>query len=177
MFKFLPITRPEQWEAIEEIQGASYLPSLQEDISALQFKNDIENSVCRLIQAPLGQALSSERDQAVGYILAHPFPLDGVPDLNASNRAMRSTGVKQNEQNIFLHDFCLSKKVQGKGLGKRVIMNFMRLLTQLGFSSVSLVAVQGSRNFWASFGFEQGSVSKCMNSYGNDAVFMYKELQ
>jgi len=162
-----PITSKEHWESIAQIQTESYAQDLNEDLHALKHKQEIPNSICRV---------GLDNGQVVAYVLAHPFDSLSAPLLNANKTQLDPDDVKKNEQNLFLHDFCMSRSVQGKGLGKRLVNQFFTLVKEAGFKSITLVAVQDSMPFWKGLGFSESDCAKSLKSYGNDVYFMSKKL-
>lgn len=178
-----PFTNQQDWLQVERIQQGAYSDELQEDIDKLKLKNDIPGAICRLavLMAPTEKggtsAHSIRGEEAVmAYVLSHPFNKASVPPLNADITEYTEGTVKENERNLFLHDFCLCESMHGKGLGKTLVQQYLKLAQTKGFSSISLVAVQSSQAFWRGAGFSPDRTSKSLNCYGKNAAFMTRDL-
>lgn len=157
------------WHDIERIQREAYESKLLEDLSVLKQKADLPGQQCRVVtlESP------GRKRKCVGYLLAHEFPNLMAPNLD---RELDTDSYVSHGHNIFIHDFCLSLELKGLGRGKEIVEKFLTQLVEKGYRSVSLVAVQASEPFWSKFGFSPIAIEKPLDSYGDGAVFMQKNL-
>jgi GNAT superfamily N-acetyltransferase len=116
-----------------------------------------------------------DRDGAmVGYVISHPWKFGQPPALNTLLE-----GLPVPPTTYYLHDLAIAPAARGTGSAGPAVERLSRLAEDMGFANLSLVAVNASRKFWEKFGFGPidlpGMASK-LSSYGDDAVFMAREL-
>ena len=164
MIKLTPIQTEQDWQEVNRIQGMAYSQELVEDLEALKQKAVIAGHFCSLIQ-------DVDSSCIIGYVLAHPYPGDEVPPLNSNELKL----PKADEKNVFLHDMALDPSCSGQGVGKATINLLVEKVRASGCSSMTLVAVQSSSDFWNKVaGFECTRISddKDLEKYGAGAKTM-----
>jgi hypothetical protein len=160
----LQAINPENWDDIYRIQLESYHSDLIEDIQVLQQKSNVLGHQCRIV-------FDQKKGCSVGYILAHPYPIQEIPNINEE-----LTNERYQCRNLFIHDFCLCQSVKNRGYGEKLIKQFLNELKSQRFESASLIAVQDSSAFWARFGFKEKPLNKPLLEYGLTASYMEKKL-
>lgn len=155
------------WNAVAEIQLAAYGETLVERIDILRQKSLVDRQCCFMAFDKLNRS-------SIGYVLAHPYPSNQTPSLDA----MLELDSIDSEccENLFLHDFALRSEFKEKGVGLELMQLFIEQVKQLDFSSITLVAVQSSHSFWSRLGFQRCSIKSEISSYGVGAVFMKRVL-
>ena len=156
------------WNAVAEIQLAAYGETLVERIDILRQKSLVARQCCFM-------AFDKLNGSSIGYVLAHPYPSNQTPSLDAMLE-LDSIDFECCE-NLFLHDFALRSEFKGKGFGLELMQLFIERVKQLDFSSITLVAVQSSHLFWSKLGFKRCSINSEISSYGVGAVFMKRVLE
>lgn len=110
----------------------------------------------------------------VGYILSHPWTAEDPPALDSPLGAL-----PEKPSTYYLHDLALLKTAHGKGLGARLVRHLTEHAGVIGFTTMSLIAVNKSAPFWERQGFKARLVPKLtpkLATYGVDAVFMTRDL-
>lgn len=131
----LPADIPE----VLRIQADAYPPAILESADTFQRK---------LTLFPRGCLIYEESNRAHGYIFSHPWQgLRPVPlDFDALILPVKSDGY-------YIHDLAVETACRGKGIGKLLIDQVLRLRELIDLPRCLLVAVQGTEAFWAQFGF------------------------
>jgi len=109
-----------------------------------------------------------------GYILSHPWTAEDPPELHSPLGAL-----PEKPSTYYLHDLALLKSAHGKGLGARLVRHLTEHAGVCGFTTMSLIAVNRSAPFWERQGFRarlMPSLTKKLATYGDDAVFMTRDL-
>lgn len=112
--------------------------------------------------------------ELAGYILSHPWnSSEACPQLGQYLDSL------PNEPNSwYIHDLAISSKFRGYGVGRCLVNSVFEIAQENGFSTIQLVAIQGSSNFWERFGFKV--VAPCgvnLLSYGDTAKQMEMVFQ
>lgn len=129
----------------------------------------------RLALWPQGCLVLGDGHQVGGYILSHPWHADSPPALDS-----RLGALPRRPGTYYLHDLALLKSTHGKGQAARIVRHMAETAGSSGFTSMSLIAVNGSAPFWERHGFSEEadpSLALKLESYGTDSVFMKKELR
>lgn len=138
MTELRPI-RSGDWPAIDRVQRAAFPPSVIERLESLRSIADAAPEFC----------LAAEADgEVVGYLLAHPWVADDVPELNEPLHACPGEAVA-----IFIHDMALLPSARGGGLASRMVRQALDSARRSGLCKAALISVQGTADFWARFGF------------------------
>lgn len=109
-----------------------------------------------------------------GYIFSHPWRLGEPPALN------RKLGnLPTPASTYYIHDLALMPRARGAAHGTGITEQLAHLASSRQFTSLSLVAVNGSTPFWQRHGFvplaDAGLAAK-LASYGDDAAYMIRHL-
>lgn len=129
----------------------------------------------RLQLFPIGARILEREGLAIGYALSHPWERGKVPCLNSL-----LGGIPGNAETYYIHDLALLPIARGKRAAGRLVRALAFLAKELGFPSMSLVAVNGSRVFWEKQGFhvvDLPALSEKLASYEATAVLMERQLQ
>lgn len=102
-----------------------------------------------------------------GYAIAHPARPGAPPALDALLGALPADA-----EALHVHDIALLPAMQGRGLGSAALRAFAVVALRQGCTMLSLVAVHGTRQYWARFGFSEAAASPALASYGGDAHYM-----
>jgi ribosomal protein S18 acetylase RimI-like enzyme len=115
-------------------------------------------------------------DAIAGYLVSHPWRLGEPPALNAQLGELPA-----NASSYYMHDLTLSPAARGSGAASAIVRQILAHAFERGFANASLVAVSGSAPFWQSHGFriigDDAEMRRKLQSYGDDAHFMVRELE
>ncbi|HTJ58750.1 MAG TPA: GNAT family N-acetyltransferase [Devosiaceae bacterium] len=123
---------------------------------------------------PNGAHLLELGERPVGYVLSHPWRGNAIPRLNALLGELPADA-----DTYYVHDLALLPLVRRVGAAKFMATALTRHATARGFASMSLVAVNGSADFWARQGFEPKDIPELIGqllSYEEGARYMVKRL-
>lgn len=152
---------PSHWPDILRIQDAVYHDVQPESVTVLQSKWRASPKTC-LVGI-------NKNNQVVGYLLAHPWPVDELPKLHQAVPAV-------SDDNLYLHDLAVCPYARGQGVASRLLECLEQKRQSGGFSSISLVAVQNADGFWQKQGFSEHAEVTLCESYGDNALPMLKPL-
>lgn len=114
------------------------------------------------------EAQGSGGPQALGYMLAHPWPSDRAPPkLGLLLEALPVADA------LYLHDIALLPEARGTGAGASALQYLVELGRAEGFARIWLTAVSGADRYWAQNGF--GRVGKDA-PYGDGTMVMEYRL-
>ena len=128
-------------DAVEAIQAASYSEGSREDIRTLKYHWTLFPELC---------LVGFHHLRPAGYLIAHPWPLRVPPPINEQTYT-----VPENANSIFIHDLALLPESRSTGLATRLVETLLTTGLDSGYSFFSLISVQGTRKFWAKFGFQE----------------------
>lgn len=124
----------------------------------------------RLALHPVGCRLLVVAGEPAGYVISHPWRSGSLPALNAL------LGSLPGDADVYyIHDLALLPAARGTGAGAAAVHDLKRHALSLGFTALSLVAVNNSAAFWTRQGFGEtpsGAVAEKLASYGDDARLM-----
>jgi hypothetical protein len=138
------------------------------------FPEDAEIFAERQRLYPDGARLLELGNIPSGYIISHPWTFKSLPALNA-----RLGAIPKDASTYYLHDLALLNKARGTGAAAMIVGDMINHARAMGFSNVSLVAVNGSQPFWHKHGFRVVDVPELgekLASYEPAARFMVKPL-
>jgi ribosomal protein S18 acetylase RimI-like enzyme len=125
----------------------------------------------RLALCPAGcLVLQDGRGELVGYAVSHPWHQAQPPALDSLLGALPPAA-----STCYLHDIALMPEARGRGAPSRLLALLLAQARAAGLDEVSLVAVNGSRAYWQSQGFEALEVPALaakLRSYDADACLM-----
>lgn len=140
------------------IQKSVYSSLLVETPESIQSKISTSPETC---------FLKISNNQIIAYCLAYPYAKYNIPSLNSLlNDLPLST-------NLFLHDLAVLPHYSGKGIASKILSHLFAVIPKMGFTSITLVAVQNSQSFWKKFGFRVAEGNYQHSSYGKGAVIMF----
>lgn len=123
----------------------------------------------RLALYPAGCRLLAGRDDPLGYVISHPWPLGVCPALDSLIGA-----VPAHSDSYYIHDLALRPAARGTGAAGTLVAALKDHAREAGFATLSLIAVNGSAPFWRGRGFAEAPPADPgkLASYGADALFM-----
>ena len=124
--------------------------------------------------APDGVHLLEIAGEPAGYFITHPWRYGKLPALNALLGA-----IPPDADTWYLHDLALLPAARGTGAAGAIVTHVLDHARQKGFSTASLVAVNGSIPFWQRQGFEvteAPKLSQKLATYEDAARFMVHTL-
>lgn len=128
----------------------------------------------RLSLHPGGCHVLVEDGRVLGYAITHPWRFAEPPPLNTRLRA-----IPADANTYYVHDVALLPAGRGRGHAGRIGDLLAARAKADGFTTMSLVAVNGSQSFWERLGFRTEAVpglATKLLSYGSDAVLMVRDL-
>lgn len=164
---------------ILRIQRMCYVPSLLEDEAV--FRKIIEQDMSYVAFDLL------DNQSVVGYALVHGIPNEYAPPslnttiLDASDAVdvWNASDVRDVwAGHVFIHDVSVAPEWRGKGLASQMVYEIIDRASEA--KSISLTSVQDSQKFWENHGFtkvDEGTRATWINSYGEDAVHMTKNMR
>lgn len=148
-----------------EAIAAEVHPAFPEDIAVFAERQRLYPEGTRLLE--LDGAPS-------GYILSHPWRFKSLPALNSLLGA-----IPEDADTYYLHDLALLPAARGTGAAAMIVGDILRHARLSGFSSASLVAVNGSLPFWYKHGFRilpAPELAEKLSSYEDAAQLMVRWL-
>lgn len=124
----------------------------------------------RLALHPAGCRLLAVAGEPAGYVISHPWRTGSLPALNALLGSLPGDA-----DTYYIHDLALLPTARGTGAAGAIVLDLKRHALSLGFTGLSLVAVNNSAAFWRRQGFAEtasGAVAGKLASYGDDARLM-----
>ncbi|KZX75967.1 hypothetical protein A3715_09870 [Oleiphilus sp. HI0009] len=150
------------WSRIMDIQHKAYADDYPESVDVLKAKWLLAPETCLAIR---------NDEDLLGYCLAHPWPINDTPKLHVELNALPET------DDLFIHDLALHPDARGQGAAKELVLSVLNIARLNHYKQVHLVAVQGSEQFWCSFGFEILAESQISAGYGDEALYMSVHLK
>lgn len=126
--------------SISVIQASCYSPEFLENEAAFASK---------LQQAAHTCWLACVDQQVVAYLISLPVSPDTFPQLNATEFYLAPDATM-----LYLHDLAIHPDYRASGAGRQLIQRVQIQARQLGFTTLSLIAVQDSSIYWQKHGFE-----------------------
>ena len=159
-----PSIRPIQekdWPAILALQAEAYYALEPEDQAVLRSKHRLGPTSC---------LVASLKDQVVAYCLAHPWSAEKPASL------YQCYGQPAGHECLYIHDVVVSPSAQGMGIARCFLAHLEALARRHQQRQLSLVAVQGAERFWVRHQFQARTCQKDLGEYGEQAVYMCREL-
>lgn len=156
--------RPEDLPAVMKI-AARVHPNFPEDIAVFAERQRLY---------PAGTHLLHGNETACGYLVSHPWHAGAPPALNSLLHCLPPKA-----DTFYLHDLALLPAGRGTGAARTIVNSTMEHARKGGFSSVRLMAVNGSVPFWEHLGFvveDSVQAADSGGSYGEDARMMARPL-
>ncbi|MET3927308.1 GNAT family N-acetyltransferase [Devosia sp. 2618] len=138
------------------------------------FPEDMEVFAERQRLHPEGTRLLELDGVPSGYILSHPWRFGELPALNSA-----LGHLPEDADTYYLHDLALLPAARGTGAAAMIVGDILRHARHSGFTSTSLVAVNGSVPFWYKHGFravKAPELAEKLASYEQAAQFMAKRF-
>jgi GNAT superfamily N-acetyltransferase len=139
--KFI-ITRAslEDLAEIHEIEEVAYPAHLAESPEVLGSRIEVAPEFC---------AVARSCGICIAYLLAHPWPIESSPGL-----AQVLGRLPTDANAIHLHDLAVLPKMRGDGVAKSMLAWLEQRVSDDGYRTITLVAVNGADAFWRVMGFE-----------------------
>lgn len=148
------------WRGILEIQDAAYHEIASEELDVLKSKQFLSPETCFVC--------ISEKDEILGYLLAHPWNGSEPPKL------YEPLLDSERSDSLYLHDMAVSSRSKGQGIGSSMMAKLIEVAKLKCIKRINLVAIQGADSFWSMHGFKVIKESSICSSYGDNAVLMEK---
>jgi len=123
---------------------------------------------------PNGCYLLEIGERPAGYVLSHPWHKGSLPALNVLLGELPAGA-----DTFYLHDLALLPVTRRIGAASFIVEALLKHAAALGFATMHLVAVNGSRGFWERHGFavaEDPGLAEKLRSYQDAAVYMARTL-
>ena len=131
------------------------------------FYEPAETFAAYLRAFPAGSFAAVANDSLVGYGVGHPW-LKGVPlPLDITELELPATPTS-----FHIHDIAV--KVQGAGVGGRLLRQMLEVAVGEQLEFIDLIAVEGADTYWHRFGFNRSEpeTPAAIAAYGSTAVYM-----
>lgn len=128
----------------------------------------------RLALFPDGCRLLVDRDEALGYLISHPWVRKAPPALDTPLGELPEPA-----DTYYIHDLALAPQARGKGLAIEAVTSAVTTARARGLATLSLVAVGNSAEFWRTQGFDvvrDAQVERSLASYGGTAHYMERAI-
>jgi ribosomal protein S18 acetylase RimI-like enzyme len=150
-------------DIVLKIQSQSYIPFFHESKAVFSEK---------LKLFPNGCCIGYLDNDPVAYLFSHPWSQELIVELDTPLKALPN-----NPDCYYIHDLSVSSQFHRKGIGKKMFSKAKELTIEYHFTKIVLVAVQGSQNFWAKFGFRpiekpSETIKAKLQSYGQGSCVM-----
>lgn len=128
----------------------------------------------RLRLYPDGCHVLARNGALAAYVVSHPWR-GGPPALNSLLGELPLS-----PSTFYIHDLALAPETRGHGAASAIVTRLAAQARSAGLARMSLVAVNGSTDFWRRQGFEarhDPALAGKLASYGDDgACFMVRTL-
>jgi ribosomal protein S18 acetylase RimI-like enzyme len=121
-----------------------------------------------------GAYLLEVNERPAGYVLSHPWKLDGLPELDKTLGKLPA-----DPDTYYIHDLAVLPLARRIGAGSFILAALAKHAAAQGFASMSLVAVNGSQKFWERHGFsveDRPDLTDKLQSYEEAARLMLRRL-
>lgn len=128
----------------------------------------------RLALFPRGCRVLARDGQIGGYVISHPWHLDSAPKLDTLIWALPADA-----DCLYLHDIVIDAPYRRSGQFHAALAELARLAEDLELDRLALVSVNRTAGLWAHHGFAAtlgGRLAPLLASYGDDAVYMVRQL-
>lgn len=152
------------------------ISSIQAACYAAEF---IENDIAfasKLQQTAPTCWLACVDQQVVAYLICLPVSPANFPQLNATEFCLTPDATM-----LYLHDLAVHPDYRTSGAGRQLVQHAKVQARQMGFNTLSLIAVQDSSSYWQKHGFEvidpaSLNLQHKVASFGQDACLMQQVL-
>ncbi len=123
---------------------------------------------------PEGCYILAEGSMISGYLLSHPWKRHDPPALDNLLGCL-----PPRYDTYYIHDLALAGSARGHGMAGPIIEEIVKLARSLQLTSVSLVAVGGSKGFWKHQKFRiisTADLDKKLETYGAQAHYMERSV-
>ena len=113
-------------------------------------------------------------EKPAGYMLSHPWKRGTLPALDTLLGA-----IPDDADTYYIHDLALLPLARGVGAAGNIVSALTKHAVAMGFPTMSLVAVNGSRPFWEKQGFvveDRPDLAEKLAGYEAEARYMAKVL-
>ncbi|SFV37897.1 Acetyltransferase (GNAT) family protein [Devosia crocina] len=113
-------------------------------------------------------------EKPAGYVLSHPFLRGSLPALDTLLGAL-----PENPDTFYIHDLALLGLARGVGAAGKIVSALTKHAEVMGFPTMSLVAVNGSKAFWEKQGFvveDHPELADKLAGYEDEARYMVKRV-
>ncbi|WP_423599579.1 GNAT family N-acetyltransferase [Roseateles sp. MS654] len=157
--------------AVLAVQAQCYGPEFLESAQAFEAKLDAARHLhCSFLAVQAGEPLA--------YVVSLPVDDGDLPALDAPAVARARA-----PRTLYLHDLAVSPAGRAKRLGHKLVQQVVHRAQDMGLTQMALVAVQGSRDYWARQGFADAEASPGsalaarLSSFGPGSILMRRALK
>jgi len=121
-----------------------------------------------------GAYLLEVNERPAGYVLSHPWRLDGLPELDKVLGQLPAA-----PDTYYIHDLAILPLARRIGAARFILEALSKHAAAQGFATMSLVAVNDSQGFWEKHGFaavERPELAEKLKSYEDAARLMLRLL-
>ncbi|MFE0809143.1 GNAT family N-acetyltransferase [Streptomyces sp. NPDC058794] len=152
------------WDTVVSLERDAYTGrGLSEGRAVLQSRAAASPDTCFVLDVGARTA---------GYLLALPYPFRRYPELERAE----GTATAPGPGNLHLHDIVVAPDLRRRGLARHLLRHLTGTARTRGDERISLVAVGGTRPFWAARGFVPHPGVVPEGAYGADAVYMSRPV-
>ena len=140
-------------------------PRYFEEAAILAERRALYPAGCLILESGTGPA---------GYVLSHPWRFAAPPPLNC-----RLGALPARPATYYLHDLALLPEARGRGAARDAVAILAAQARSAGFSTMSLVAVNHSEEFWRRLDFEsldRPDLAATLAAYDSEARYMVRVL-
>lgn len=138
------------------------------DVVHGEFTEPLETFADRLAHYPAGCAILERDDEALGYLISHPWPRDAAPP----KLGVRMAAIPASDS-YYLHDIALLPAARGTGAGATATAFVVHQAQAEGCRDVRLVAIQGADSYWHRQGFDYAGAEP----YGPGSYLMQRAIE
>lgn len=149
------------------IQSQSFTPDLIEDDAVMRHRFDTFGEHC---------FVARKDERVLGYCLSFPWTKGDILPHNTPAGAVDAPDC------FYLQDISIAPDARGQGLAGLMLCALYAHASDLGFTSISLVAVEQSGSYWDAQGFVEATdiapekLAYIKDNYGQGARLMMRPL-
>ncbi|QOY96682.1 GNAT family N-acetyltransferase [Massilia sp. UMI-21] len=156
--------RPDDLEAVLDVQAACYPPAMQEAGAVIQARLRAASASCAVVEDDAG---------VCAYLFAYPGRLGNVTALGAEFAPSPGADV------LYLHDLAVAPRALGRGIGRALVAYLLDAARSRGLGASALVSVQDSAGFWEALGYRRvepdcAQARAALASYPGGAHYMVR---
>lgn len=120
---------------------------------------------------PIGCIKLVMGDEIVGYGISHPWMFGKVPKLDSFLKEL-----PPKPDCLYLHDCAILEKARGYDMGCKFVEEMEGLANKINVKYLTGTSVMGTYKLWCRYGFEIVPITDNLETYGEDAKYIIKDL-